>query len=380
MTTNAFSALAPLTARERWTLGAFCAVYAATVVVLRIHHGGDVVPEIALSERWLSGEPLYQSDLPFQGTRWPPLALVALVPFALIARASLAVAAAAWSVFGVACLGVAVALARRWGWKAAILALACTAVPLQTNFEHRNMNTVLLALVVAAAADLDEARETRAGLWLGLATALKVFPALLLVYLAVRGHWRALAVATAVAAGGTLLALAPYGAAGGSAAAGNWLRLSLDQTQWQLATSDQSLRALVLRLGGPLEAALGVAAVCLGASLIVARPLPGLGAMTLAAVLASPIAWVHYYVLAFPAWLAVLQRVDDRKGGGGLGGRGVALAFAAAATSGWLTVGPRPLRALLLGGSIYAWGGLVLLALVVARAFERTTIGARAPR
>ena len=72
--------------------------------------------------------------------------------------------------------------------------------------------------------------------------------------------------------------------------------------------------------------------------------------------------------------------MDDRKGGGGLGGRGVALAFAAAATSGWLTVGPRPLRALLLGGSIYAWGGLVLLALVVARAFERTTIGARAPR
>ena len=374
--------LAPLTTRERWTLGALAAIYAAAVVVLRAHHGGDVVPEIALSERWLTGEPLYRSDLPLQGTRWPPFAAVALTPFALLARASVPVAAAAWSVFCVACLGAAVALARRWGWKPVLLALLATAVPLQTDFEHRNMNTLLLALVVAAAVDLDDARETRAGVWLGLAAAIKAFPALLLVYLAVRGHWRALAVAIGTAVGGTVLALAPYGMSGAGTAAGDWLQLSLDQTRWHLATSDQSLRALVLRLGGPPAVVAGLAAVCLGGSLVIARRrpdetsvLPGLGATTLAAVLASPIAWVHYYVLAFPAWLSVLRGADDLKGG-----RGIALAFAATATSGWLTVGPRSLRAFLLGGSIYAWGGAVLLALVAARAREPAVAAAARPR
>ena len=358
--------------RERSILLVLGAAYAAFVVVIRMRHGGDIVPEIALSQRWLDGEPLYRPALSEYGTPWPPFAAVVLVPLALLARASLSVATAAWSVLSVACLLVALVVARRWGWRAAILALLATAVPIQTNFEHRNVNTVLLALVVAAAADLEEARDARAGLWLGLATAIKAFPAVLLAYLAVRGQWRALAVATAVAGGGTLLALAPYGPAGAAAAAGDWLGSSFDQGRWLVVPSNQSLHALVLRLGGTPAVAAVLAALCVGGALLLARSrergvLPGLGATTLAAILATPVAWVHYYVLAFPAWAAVAPGFTGRF----KRGRDVAFMVAALATSGWLTVGPRPLRRALLGGSVYAWGALVLLALLAWRLLER---------
>jgi hypothetical protein len=108
-----------------------------------------------------------------------------------------------------------------------------------------------------------------------------------------------------------------------------------------------------------------------GGALLLARSrergvLPGLGAATLAAILATPIAWVHYYVLAFPAWAAAAPGFTGRF----KRARDVALMVAALATSGWLTVGPRPLRRVLLEGSVYTWGALALLALLAWRLLE----------
>jgi len=340
------------------------------VIVIRRHIGGDIVPEIQLSQRWLDGIPLYRPALSSQGTPWPPFAALGLAPLGLLARGSLPVAIAVWSAISVACLAIALVLVRRWGgWRTAALAFAATAVPIQTNFEHRNVNTILLVLVVAAAADLEDGRDRRAGLWLGLAAAIKAFPALLIPYLAMQRRWRAFGIASAVAAGGTLLALAPYGASGeGGGALSNaadWLQSSLAQDRWQLSINDQSLRALVLRMGGTPALALGFAVLC-GAVILVSAgtrsrdALSGLGAVLLASVLAAPIAWIHYYVLAFPGWAAVLRNAPSHFGRT----RGTALILAAIATSGCLTIGPRFLRHALLQGSVYAWGSLVLLAAV----------------
>lgn len=360
----------PLTGRERGLLLGLGALYAVVVVILRLGHTGDVAHEIALSDRLLRGEPLY-GVTPQQGSLWPPFASLAMVPFALIARLSLPAAAAAWSVFGVACLVATLALARRWGWQAALLALLATAMPVQTNFEHRNVNTVLLLLIVAGAVDLDAGRERRAGAWFGLAAALKAFPALLLVYLALRRSWRALGAGVAVAVGATLLPLVPYGPAGAVEAIDTWLNVGLDQGQWQLAASDQSLRALVLRLGGS-PALAAAAAVLLIAGLAAAlaarraaKPLDGVGATTLAAVLAAPVAWVHYFVLAFPAWVALLGRPRGGKGTSPL--QQAAVWLAAIATSGWLTMGQGPLRRALHAANLYTWGTLLLLLLLATR-------------
>ncbi len=335
------------------------------MIVIRRHIGGDIVPEIQLSQRWLDGIPLYRPALSSQGTPWPPFAALGLAPLGLLARVSLPVAIAVWSAISVACLAIAMVLVRRWGgWRTAALAFAATAVPLQTNFEHRNVNTILLVLVVAAAADLEDGRERRAGLWLGLAAAIKAFPALLIPYLAMQRRWRAFGIATAVAAGGTLLALAPYGAGEGALSnAVDWLQSSLAQDRWQLSINDQSLRALVLRMGGTPTLALGFAVLCAAVILVSAGTrswdaLSGLGAVLLASVLAAPIAWIHYYVLAFPGWAAVLWNTPSHVGRA----RATALILAAVATSGFLTIGPRFLRHALLQGSVYAWGSLVLLA------------------
>lgn len=364
----------PLAGRERRLLLGLGALYAVVVVVLRIGHTGDVAHEIALSDRLLRGEPLY-GVTPEQGSLWPPFASLALMPFALIARLSLPAAAAVWSVFGVACLVVSLALARRWGWRAALLALAATAMPIQTNFEHRNVNTVLLLMVLAGAVDLDAGRDRRAGAWFGLAAALKAFPALLLVYLALRRSWRALGAGLAVAAAATLLPLVPYGPAGAVEAIGAWLNVGLDQGQWQLAASDQSLRAMILRLGGsPMIAAAAAISLIASLGVVVAlrrrtEPLAGVGATALVAVLAAPVAWVHYFVLAFPAWLALLARRRAAEAAPVL--HRVALWTAAIATSGWLTLGQGPLRRAVHAANLYTWGALLLLLLLTTLRSDR---------
>ncbi len=360
-------------------------IYAIIVVVLRLNHMGDVVHEIALSERLLRGEPLY-GVTPDQGSLWPPFASVFMIPFALIARLSLPVAAAAWSVFGVACLIASLYIAQRWGWKPVLLALLATAMPIQTNFEHRNVNTVLLVMIIAGTASLQDGHEGRAGTWFGLAAALKAFPALLLVYLALRRSWRAFGIGVAVAAVATLLPLVPYGPGAAVTEIGTWLTVGLNQEQWQLAASDQSLRSLVARLGAPTWVAVAVLLLLLAglAFHVTLRrrtmALPGAGATAIIAVLAAPVAWVHYYVLAFPAWIALFARAGGPPQTAGGGEPAVKAAYrpaltwlAAIATSGMLTFGSGPLRRAIHGANLYTWGGLLVLLLLAMQARDSST-------
>src|SRR3989442_11563262 len=201
-----------VTPRERRALLAVGAVYAAVVIPIGIHKGGDFTQELGQSERLLHGLPLYeaQSD---KGMWWPPFTALGLVPFAVVARSSLPLAKASWAALNVCCLGWALVLARRWttSWRPIVLALAAVAKPLQSNFEHLNVTPILLGLIVATAAELEQRREARAGGWVGLATAIKGFPALVLLCFLVRRRWRGLAAGLAVASGLTAAPSLPYG-------------------------------------------------------------------------------------------------------------------------------------------------------------------------
>lgn len=367
------------------------ALYAAVTVLLRLRHGGDLVNEIALAERLISGEPLYRTG-PAMWTLWPPFAALLLVPFVPVAQISMPLALSIWSVLQVAFLVAALWLARRWGWRAVLLALAATAMPVQTDLEHRNVNTLLLLLIVSATGDLEDGRDRRAGVWLGLATALKAFPALFFIYLAVRGRWRALGVGVAVAAVATLVPLLSHGVSAGVDAARDWLALTLDQSRWQLSINDQSLRALAVRLAWPAATAAVLALFCAATVPLVARrepagrELPGMAATALTAVLVSPVTWVHYFVLAFPAWLTVFARAggwpDGRTAGRPVGPtvrpsdrltslRPALIWIAAIATSGWLTLGQGPLRRAVHDANLYTWGGLLLLLLLATQLRDR---------
>jgi hypothetical protein len=235
-------------------------------------------------------------------------------------------------------------------------------LPAQTNFEHQNMNALLLALLAGATWQLTLGSTVIAGVLIGTATALKAFPALLILYLAARRYWAAAIAATVSAF--VLSVVVPrvvYGANGFSQLAQDFWRLG--HSGWPVRGNNQSLIAAIDRLALGFSATdfdrAGVRvtgdaptsillfaglAVLLAAALnvILVRTtrrqtmIPcELAAVTVLAILLSPIAWDHYWLLMFPAFLILYDSRDER-----LLGRAGATAFWAAAI---LTTGLSPL-------------------------------------
>jgi alpha-1,2-mannosyltransferase len=363
-----------------------------------IRKGGDFTTFLDAGNRFLDGVSLYAGSSVGAGVVWPPFTGAFFSPFALVARTDPRLARVAWYVLNLVALGAAIRAwtavlgpltgrAIRWrAWRAepygpVLLALVGIAFPLQTNFEHQNMNVVLLALIGLAAWAVARERDTTAGLWIGVATALKAFPALLLVYLAVRQRWRAFA-AGVIAAGALTLLSALRFEPDVATTIRDWLDINA-RGSWPVRGNNQSLFALLARAFGPAEViqtghvpsatypgihlawmaiALSLATVTLIATgpwrIRSERATPiGLVPVLALAVLLSPIAWDHYWVLMFPAFL-FLALSRDRAAW-------VPWVFwvAAILTSGFsrATVGVQGLsvaRTL----SVVTWGGLVLLA------------------
>jgi alpha-1,2-mannosyltransferase len=356
--------VAELTARER-VLIALSILYAAAVIPIAIHKGIDFEIHLKAAQGLLAGQSLFSGPATI-GVWWPPFAILALTPFALIAQLSLPLAKAAFALLGVACVAWSVARFMRAGRQYLALAVGAVAVPLQINFDYLNINAVLLALVVAGGFDLRRGRDVRAGVWLGLATALKVFPALLLLYAAYRRRWRAAASGAGITLGLTVCSLLPLGVPGALASARDWLTHS-SAGVWVLHRRNQSLPALLSRAGMPHPGAIAIdllllilAAVALWRSTdddIV----HDIGIVALLAVLLSPIAWDHYFLLAFPAWVAALSRAPASRPRAAR----IALIAAGIATSGVLTVGSSTVRGILLEHSIFGWGALVLVLILL---------------
>jgi len=350
-------------------------LYAAAVIPIGINNGADLDAHLPHVERLLAGQPPYSPPATV-GVWWPPLAIFALTPFALMARLSLPLAKGAFALMGVVFLGWTLLRFDQVRGRHLALAITAVAVPLQANFEWLNWNTVLLALLVAGTIDLSRSRDVRAGVWLGVATALKVFPALLLLFAAYRGRWRTAAFGASLAVVLTFVALLPLGIPGALASAQDWLAQS-SSGSWVLVRRNQSLLGLLGRVGAPhawaLVLDLGLVAA---AAIVLRRPGPGhdlahdLGIVTLLAVLVSPIAWIHYYFLALPAWIGVIAS--------GPAGRPrwvrAALVVAGIATSGLLTVWSYPSRTFLQMHSLYAWGGLLLLVVLLVERLPRRAI------
>ena len=306
--------MAGLTPRERRVLLAVGAIYAAVVIPIGIHKGGDFTQELEQSERLLHGLPLYEAN-PEKGIWWPPFTALGLVPFALVARSSLVVAKACW----------ALVLARRWttGWRPIVLAVAAVGKPLQSNFEHLNITPILLGLIVATAAELEQRREPRVGGWLGLATAIKGFPALVFLHFLVRRRWRGLATSLAVAAGLTVAAMLPYGPVGAVESLARWLRLSQQGTT-RGRMGMQSLADFAFFFKWPSAWIAVATGLCVCAVLLaLRRP-------------ARPEIW-----------------------------RSVLLCVAGMLTSGILTFGLYPSWLWFIGQANYTWGSLLLLAALV---------------
>lgn len=356
----------------KWMLIALSVLYAAAAIPIGIHKGIDFEIHTTAAQALLAGRPLY-SEQPTIGVWWPPFAILALTPFALVARLSLPLAKGVYALLSVACVAWSVGRFGQAGRTRLALAVAAVAVPLQINFDYLNLNAVLLALVVAAGFDLARRHDVRAGIWLGFAVALKVFPGLLLLYTVYRRRWRAAACGASLALGLSVCSLLPLGIQGAVASGRDWLAHS-GAGVWVLHRRNQSLPGLLGRAGLPHQ---GIVAfdllLLLVGALALWRPpsdddiVQDVGLVTLLAILVSPIAWDHYFLLAFPAWVAALSRAPEARTRWSL----IALVAAGIATSGVLTVGSASARGFLLEHSIFGWGALALLLVLLVERLRR---------
>ena len=154
-----------------------------------------------------------------------------------------------------------------------------------------------------------------------MATALKAFPGLLIVYFAYRRAWRTLTAAIVTAAALSVAPVFVYGPAAFVAQARQWLAFSTGGG-WTAVGDNQSLTAMIQRVMGPADPRLLQVVYLAGAVALLAlfvgttsgnRPTDekdtvlDMAVVTLIAVVVSPIAWDHYWVLLFPAFFAVFN-------------------------------------------------------------------------
>ncbi|MEU0218668.1 glycosyltransferase 87 family protein, partial [Streptomyces sp. NPDC006265] len=229
----------------------------------------------------------------------------------------------------------------------------------QPTSSFGQVNLLLLALVLTDATLLATGRGCLAGVRIGLATAIKLTPALFIGLLLVAGRRRAAAVATAVALGAT--ALAARGDPDASRLYRTEALWDTDRVRRLDHILNQSVQGVLARLGEPDRAVWALAVLLvLGVWAVRARRAVAAGDWTvafaltgLAACLVSPITRVDHLVWLLPSF-AVLVRAGRLRAPGAL--------YAVLCTSVvWLWSDDASGLDGFLGGNTYVWITLGLL-------------------
>jgi hypothetical protein len=347
---------------------ALFAVFAIVNTANALNKGGDASVFFEGGRRLLDAAPLYAGSSAASGFIGPPFQALLFAPFAAIASVSDPMARLLWHALNLAALAAGIWCA----WRVLTIARAeihpcrpgdshpgqsrvtvpgvgdstapaqegpsappfpylfapmfAVLLPLQTNFEHQNMNALLFALIAGATWQLTTGAAAAAGILIGAATAIKAFPAILILWLLARRMWATALIALATAAALTLMPLAVYGPARFAELLGTFWRLG--SSGWPLRGNNQSLVAAFDRLTSgvahegvrtaaeaPAAAWLFLAAASIlvaAIGVLIAKTRAGAAtiaieaaAVTTLGVLLSPIAWDHYWTLLFPAFLFV---------------------------------------------------------------------------
>ncbi|MFG1952993.1 glycosyltransferase family 87 protein [Micromonospora sp. NPDC048830] len=346
--------------RRLVTVLALAAVLPALYLPGLVHDFFDLKIYMRAMDWWAAGHPLYDYVQPdrVQGElyfTYPPLSALLLAPFALL---PLGVTIAVFTVLTV----VGLVATTRWLVEpvvarhrlprlftltvAVLLVLAVESTRETITFGQINMLLVVLIL-----ADLLFAvpRGRRwAGVGVGLATALKLYPGIFVVYLLATRRWREAGVASATAAAATLLAAAV-------APADSWRfwtheLWATDRVGRTDYTGNQSLFGLLSRFTAPAEPdrALWLALVAVVAGYGLWRAaraarsgdaLTGLTLTGLVGGLVSPITWTHHIYWFVPAVVALADAALDADPTASGGGRRRRLTGLAVLTSALIIYG-----------------------------------------
>ncbi|MEV0398144.1 glycosyltransferase 87 family protein [Polymorphospora rubra] len=288
---------------------------------------------------WNEGNPLYdyrQPD-PVQGElyfTYPPFTALLLRPFAALPLG------ATFAIFSILTL-VAVAVTTWWlvgpaadrrdlpRWFAAGLAvpLALAIEPSRETLAFGQINMLLIVLILADLLFAVPRNSRWAGVGIGLATALKLFPGIFIVFLLVTRRWRAALVASVTAAVATLLSAAVT--PGDSWRFWTHELWATDRVGRLDYTANQSLLGMLSRFTAP-EAANRVLWIVLVLAVTgfglwrAARavsagvdPIAGLTLAGLVGALISPITWSHHLFWLVPAMIVLVDAALPVPGGGG---------------------------------------------------------------
>ncbi|MGQ0778498.1 MAG: glycosyltransferase 87 family protein [Pseudonocardiales bacterium] len=357
----------------------------------------DLAVYQAGGQAWLDARPLYEGafpmplgiSLPFT---YPPFAALCFSVLALVPHVALAVV---FSVGSFAALLVAVratgaALWRDFGWPHAAL-IGCLAVAFEPVWKTLLLGQVNLYLMAIVVVDLLAVRAGRyRGFLIGLAAAIKLTPAVFLLYLAAGRQWRAIVNAVVAFAACTALAalirprdsvtywfttLLDPGRIGGLAYTGNQ---SVRGALHRLGLSAATERTWWVAVGGLVIVLGGLAALRWRRA---GQDPPALITIAMVGLLVSPVAWSHHWVWLVPALLVLAHLAMQQR------------SRLLAATTGLIAVTALVAAHQLLPqeddrelawslwqhllGNSYLWLGLLLL--VVLLALRRTTQPTPAP-
>ncbi|TDB74370.1 glycosyltransferase 87 family protein [Micromonospora sp. KC721] len=281
---------------------------------------------------WRAGNPLYDYVQPdrVQGElyfTYPPFSALLLWPFGLLRLGAVVTVFTALTALGVVVTTrwlVAPVIARHGLPRVFTLVVAVLLVfAAESTRETITFGQINMLLVVLVLADLlfavPQARRW-AGVGVGLATALKLFPGIFIVYLLVTRRWRAAAVASATAAAATLLAAAVAPRDSWRFWTHElWATNRVGRTDY---TGNQSLFGLLSRIEVPAAPNrllwLALVAVVLGYGLHRAAravragdELTGLTLTGLVGGLISPITWTHHIYWFIPAVVVLVDAALD---------------------------------------------------------------------
>ncbi|WP_319461663.1 glycosyltransferase 87 family protein [Micromonospora sp. RTP1Z1] len=320
------------TVRRLVTVVALAAVLPALYLPGLVHDFFDLKIYMRAMDWWAAGHPLYDYVQPdrVQGAlyfTYPPISALLLRPFALL---PLGVTVAVFT--ALTAIGVVVTtrwlvtplvarhdLPRPFSLTVAVL-LAFAVESTRETITFGQINMLLVVLILADLLFAVPQGRRWAGVGVGLATALKLYPGIFILYLLATRRWRAAAVAAATATLATLLAAAV-------APADSWRfwtheLWATDRVGRTDYTGNQSLFGLLSRITAPekpsqlpwLLLVVVVAGYGLWRAARAARAgdaLTGLALTGLVGGLVSPITWTHHLYWFIPAVVVLVDAALD---------------------------------------------------------------------
>lgn len=270
------------------------------------------------ADAWLHGHEVYGHlpDLRI-GTNmaftYPPIAAVLLTPLAVVPFGLASFALSATTIVLVAVVLVvslrALAIRPSWPLVGALLPVALVVEPVRSTLYYGQVNVVLMALVVLDC--LARTPRWPRGLLVGLAAAVKLTPAVFVLYFLLRGDRRAAAVAAASCAGATGLGFL----LAGRDSVRYWSVAVFDTDRIGGATraANQSVKGLLARLGvesGALwlvlcAALVGLTVLAMRRAVAAGRPLWALCLNALGTLPLAPVSWCHHWVWCVPVLLVM---------------------------------------------------------------------------